>query len=292
MELIKKLIFKYSHPELFAALKLISRKFTCQRNRKRGFARDYSVSGKVTEGPVLIISPHADDEVIGMGGALIGHLLNKHKVIILYLTDGRYDSFGLGIQEKEMAEIRKKEAEAIGRQYNIIQEFWDIEDSCLNCSEQNISRMIALLNNIRPTIIYLPSFFDAHYDHFAANALLSEALKRMRVFDSIIAAYEVHDDILFPNYILDITSTFEKKVELLKYYKTPLSGYDYIKLCKFRNALRYCKYINSSNNGYAEAYLRLGIATFQALYNNYFTELNSLRSNLLPRKKFLRFNSG
>ena len=42
----------------------------------------------IVSAPVLILSPHPDDEAIGMGGTLCKHLDNGSDVTVLYLTDG------------------------------------------------------------------------------------------------------------------------------------------------------------------------------------------------------------
>jgi LmbE family N-acetylglucosaminyl deacetylase len=278
----KNIIFKYSNPEIMAAMKLLVNALRRYNKRDLGFIRNFSVHNAVLDGPVLIISPHQDDEAIGMGGALLKHLSKGDEITVLYLTDGRYDSPPLGIPVNEMISIRKQEAEAIGKKYKIRQIFWDIEDSKLNPDRPTVLRMVKLLEEIYPRTIYLPSFFDAHYDHFASNAILYDSIKQISLSNVNIMSYEVHDDVLFPNFILEISQFFDQKIELLRFYDTPLKCYDYIKLCRYRNALRYLKYVNHKKEGYAEAYLSLDERTYIDLFGKYFNELKMFKSNLRP----------
>jgi Uncharacterized proteins, LmbE homologs len=282
----KNIIFKYSNPEVMAVFKLFVYELRRRCGRSAGFVRNVFVDTAVLNGPVLMISPHADDEVIGAGGALLKHFHKKDDVTILYLTDGRYDCPSLGMSVKEMITTRRSEAESIVSTYKARQVFWEAEDSKLCPNNKNILRMCNLLKEVRPKTIYLPSFFDAHYDHVAANAILSESIRQIPFSGINIMSYEVHDHIMFPNYILDITELFDRKMELLKSYTTPLKCYDYASLCKYRNALQYLKYINHLQGGYAEAYLRLSEEAYIDLFSRYLNELRSFNSNLRPLHTF------
>jgi LmbE family N-acetylglucosaminyl deacetylase len=270
---IKKLILKFIPLEIIPFIKHL-------RSKGRYLTKNSIVLNKITTGTILIIAPHPDDEIIGMGGVLSMHLDAKSKITVLYLTDGRHENPNLGFSKTKMAEIRRKEAESIGKQYFIKQVFWDIEDTCLTNDEETISRMIKLLEDIRPEIIYLPSFFDYHCDHFAANQILAESLKKISNPQANVVCYEVWDNIPYPNYIVDISPYFKKKKEMLNYYETPLKTVDYIKLCDHRNALHYTLYVNSKTSGHAEAFCYLNSEAYQELYNDYFHALQKFGSNL------------
>ena len=244
------------------------------------FSKNNIVVNSLPRGRVLIISPHPDDEAIGMGGALSMHLENQSKITVLYMTDGRHENPHLGLSKREIIDIRRKEAEKIGERYHIKQIFWKIEDKCLTNDNETVSDMIQVLEDVQPEVIYIPSFFDHHYDHFAANQILVDSLKKTHLARIILIGYEVWNNLPFPNYIVDVSSFFEKKKEILTLYETPLRGEDYIKLCTYRNALHYALYINSKTDGYAEAFYRLDLETYQELYNDYRYALQKFGSNL------------
>jgi len=268
-----RLILRYAPPKIKAFIRLL-------HSKGRYFSKNNVVVNTLPVGRVLIIAPHPDDEAVGMGGTLSIHLGNQSKVTTLYMTDGRHETPSLGISKAEMIDIRRKEAESIGERYHINQIFWKIEDNCLTNDKETISDMSKVLEDVQPEIIYLPSFFDHHYDHFAANKILIDSLKEMSATGITLIGYEVWNNNPFPNYIVDITPYFEKKKEILNHYRTPLKGMDYVKLCRYRNALHYALYINSKRDGYAEAFDRLDFETYQELYNDYLYALRKFGSNL------------
>jgi len=50
--------------------------------------RNVTVASQVPAGRVLVLSPHPDDEAIGMGGTLAMHAAGGSEVTVVYLTDG------------------------------------------------------------------------------------------------------------------------------------------------------------------------------------------------------------
>lgn len=270
---MKKRILRYPPPEIIPLIKLL-------RSRGKCLKRNISVVSTLPAESILIIAPHPDDEAIGMGGTLGMHLDVQSQVTVLYMTDGRYEISKNGLSTIDMINVRRKEAESIGEKYHINQLFWKVEDTCLANDDDTISEMIKVLKDIRPKIIYLPSFFDYHYDHFTANRILAEALKKTSSSLINIIGYEVRDNIPYPNYVVDISTHFERKKEILSHYATPLKVRDYIKLCKYRNMLYYALYINREIEGYAEAFCCLDSETYQNVYNDYLYALREFGSNL------------
>lgn len=275
----RKLLLKYAPPEIIVLLKS-SIGHHRSKNGQPFPHKNVYVTESVPMGTVLILAPHPDDEAIGMGGVMSMHLENQSAITVLYMTDGR----GALSSNGELIDIRRKEAESLAKKYKINQIFWKIEDTCLTNDRDTVSAMIKVLEDLQPTLVYLPSFFDHHFDHFSANQILVDALKKTSPVEMTILGYEVWDHTPFPNYIVNISSHFEKKAHMLSHYTTPLRATDFTKLCRYRNALHYTLYIDSGRSeieGYAEAFSRLDSATYQALYNQY---LGSLQQNgsLLP----------
>src|SRR6185436_21151558 len=77
---------------------------------------------------VLVISPHPDDESIGCGGTLRGHVLAGDRVEVVFLTSG--EAGGHGKPPDETARIREQEAKAAGSILGVRKiEFWKQPDS-------------------------------------------------------------------------------------------------------------------------------------------------------------------
>ena len=273
----RKLLLKYAPPEVIVLLKSTIAQYKSKNGRPFPHKNIY-ITDSAPGGKVLVLSPHPDDEAIGMGGALSMHLENQDTVTVLYMTNGR----GAGGSNGELIDIRRKEAESVGEEYCIKQIFWDFEDTCLTNDTATISAMIKVLDEIKPTVIYVPSFFDHHFDHFSANKILVDALKKTSGKLTIMG-YEVWDNMPFPNFILNISDHFEKKTGILSHYTTPLKATDFIKLCQHRDALHYTLYVDSARkeiDGYAEAFYRLDSETYRAIYNDYLYALEENGSSL------------
>jgi hypothetical protein len=115
--------------------------------------RNVTVTADVPVGRVLILSPHPDDEAIGMGGALAMHAANGSDVTVLYMTDGG----GLDEPREEMIRTRRAEAEALGADLGVKQVFWDNVDTRLTNDAPTVEAMLRVLEELQPEHVYAPS---------------------------------------------------------------------------------------------------------------------------------------
>ena len=273
---IRRFLYQSSPPELVVFLRH-------HRSKAAGaFAgRNVYVEKSLPSDRVLVLAAHPDDEAIGMGGALSLYRDNRSDLTILYMTDGR----GLGSSPEDMIRIRRKEAESLGKEYQIRQIFWDIQDCSLKNDPATVSRLTKLLEELRPSTVYLPSFFEHHYDHFMANQVLADAIEMTPSAAPVVIGYEVWDNIPFPNYIVDISKSFDTKREILGHYQKPLEDTDYVLLSQSRNFLHYFLYIDTRRKaaGYAEAFIRLDAENYRRAYRDYVSLLRESGSQLLDR---------
>lgn len=188
----KKLMMRHVPPEIIPLMKHYRSKMG------KYLAKNVSVTSILPKDSVLIIAPHHDDEIIGTGGVLGMYLENQSQITVLYMTDGRLLNLKRGLSAIDTLNLRRKEAESIGMQYHIQQLFWEVKDGCLTNDDSTVSAMINIIKDIRPNIIYCPSFFDYHFDHFSACLILSEALKKSLPILSV-CMYEIMDHIPYPN---------------------------------------------------------------------------------------------
>lgn len=200
---------------------------------------------------VIVFSPHFDDDIIGCGGTLHKHVLAGNQVSVIYFTDGREGDPSFhdkGLLEK-MRKEESRNALAILGMKNII---------CLDEPETNlcvnsilVKRLQEIFNEIKPDILYIPSFLENHIDHFEVNRILLKLSKKLR-FNFNIAAYEVWTP-LIPNMIVDITMFASKKEEALRQFKTQIKQVDYVSTAMALN--RYRSVILSKGQGYSEVFL-------------------------------------
>ena len=274
---LRRLAHRIAPPELLTAIK-----FLRAESNPVFPKRNIVVTNAVPKGRVLVLSPHPDDEAIGMGGSLAKHVAGGASVTVLFLTDGG----GLEAERDEQIRVRRAESEAVGRDLGIDQVFWDHEDTKLRNDPATVEALVALLAQVRPEHIYTPSFFDTHFDHYATNQILADAIGRASL-DATIYGYEVWDTIPFANYLVDVSDSIEDKDRILAHYVTPHEYTDFTGLCRNRASVHYTLHVNSERSqagkGFAEAFLRFDAATYRRLHESYASSLRSAGSELPVR---------
>ncbi len=208
----------------------------------------------IPSGRVLVLAPHADDEVIGCGGAIIAHINKHHPVKVVILTDssrGDYDgAFGKGYTA--IHENEAKEAAAVLGVKDL--ELWRYPDRELKADTKTVERLKVLLETYKPSVIYFPSFLEIHPDHVETSELVTKVLPLLRYDNFELYMYEVSMPLL-PNIFIDITPYLEQKIKALSCYKTQLYYNDYadkaVNLSRIRS--RCCK----NGNKYTEAFLKI-----------------------------------
>lgn len=229
---------------------------------------------------VLVLSPHPDDEAIGAGGTLVAHVRAGSQVTVLYLTDGG----GVGEERGELIATRRAEAGAAGARLGVEQIFWDNPDTRLSNDPASVAALAEVLRERRPERVYMPSFFDTHYDHFATNQILLDAA-RQAGWEGTVCGYEVWDAVPFPNYLVDVSGTVAERDAVLACYRTPHATTDFTKLCRYRSSIHYTLFVNShrdrADRGYAEAFLRFDLPAYDRLQREWVATLRAAGSPLV-----------
>lgn len=173
----------------------------------------------------LCLSPHADDESIGMGGTLLqyGKLFD-----IICLTNGNL-GVSQELSKKEKTSIRKEEFLKVMEKLNVKSyDFWEY------CDDRKLilnSEYFSKINIADYDYIFLPNIIDQHRDHKAASILLRELLKRKKYKKNLkIVFYEVWQTLALPNFYIDISSVTKEKLSLLQIYKSQIANNDYTKI--------------------------------------------------------------
>lgn len=170
---------------------------------------------------VLALAPHPDDETIGCGGSLALHARAGDPIRVVFLTNGaRGDTTG-SMTKEAYVELRQQEgAEACARLGIKDIEFWSYEDRSLAGVRGALRRMMDLIEDFHPELVYAPSPLEFHPDHRAACILLCDAIGACGG-DFLVAFYEVGQPIRV-NLLVDITSVLGEKEEAVKAYRSQL----------------------------------------------------------------------
>ena len=176
---------------------------------------------------MLVIAPHQDDEIIGCGGAM---LLQKHagkRVSVIFTQDGGDEYKADGRSRAEQTAIRNHEAQLVARAMgNEEPKFLGYKRLDLEKIGILANDLIVEINRVGADVIFTPFILDHNIHHRQTNYALAEALKGGNMRPKIIG-YEVWG-LTIPNIILNIDAVISEKQRLLSFYKSQLSGKDYL----------------------------------------------------------------
>lgn len=226
---------------------------------------------------VLVLAPHMDDETIGCGGSIALHARAGARVTVVFLTDGRNGGGGLGAlsgaarekKQKELIEVRKQEAAAA-------LEILGVKDMrCLGVCDGELARsvesaaerLVSVLAEVQPDLVYLPFFTDEHPDHRATSEVLLFAAAGLQSRFTCVG-YEVWTP-LFPNCIVNIDATAGTKERALEKYASQLQDGDYLRAAMGLSAYRSIGLLGARDS-YAEAFFMCPIETYRALHAAFF----------------------
>lgn len=228
------------------------------------------------DGPVLVLAPHMDDEVIGCGGALRRHVLAGTGVTVAFLTDGSRGSTEFAehaaqelavedpealVRARELVDRRKLESQRAAERLGVLGPegrgelvFLDQPDGALEERPELTAQITALVERLRPRVIYVPSVLDTHEDHWAANLILAACLRSRPASNwssVVIRQYEVWTPLVV-NAVADIAAVVEDKREALQAFESQRPQLDVVRLALALNEYR--SIYRAGGGGFAEAF--------------------------------------
>ncbi|MCP5325073.1 MAG: PIG-L family deacetylase [Oceanospirillaceae bacterium] len=184
-------------------------------------------TSQLPEGHWLVVAPHPDDEIIGMGGALALAAANCQRVTVVYLTSG--DKGG-------DATVRQQEALAVCAELNAKAVFLGLPDRGVSCHDEQVTALHAVLQEVKPDVVFFPSPEEFHPDHRAASVLTWTALQKTH-FRGQVFHYEISRQ-GEANVLLDISAVIQEKLRLLNFYQSQLSQNNYVQVMQGINVAR------------------------------------------------------
>lgn len=179
---------------------------------------------------ILIVSPHPDDETLGAGGSLLKFVEQGHIIYWLNITDMKKE---YGYSEKNII-CRKEEIEKVKELYKI-KELFNLQMEPANLEKINnrelIQKISEIINNVKPQMLILPYKNDIHSDHkIVFNAVYASSKSfRYPFIESVLCMeilsetdYALPEEAFSPNLYIDISEYIEKKIEIMKVYKSEM----------------------------------------------------------------------
>jgi len=194
---------------------------------------------------ILAVGSHPDDVEAGMGGSIIKFLKLGHEVHIVDITDGEPTPHGT-------PEIRSEECNKATALLGVTgRTNLGLPNRYLFDNIESRNKLAEVVRKVRPHIMFLPYWEDAHPDHIQATQigeaarfyakltktdLAGEPWYPGRILYYLWSHQKVH---LSPAFIVDISDEFEGKVEAAKSYKSQYA-YDEEKWQSVNGAMRSC----------------------------------------------------
>lgn len=183
----------------------------------------YDAQTALASGRVLVLAPHPDDEVFGCGGAIMRHIQAGDPVRVVIVTDG---ARGLVADATDDALTRQRESRAAAGILGYgVPTFWELPDRGLKYDEALIRRILNALEEPAADLLYAPSWWEIHPDHFTLALAAAEAVRRCR-HPVRLAMYEVGVP-LPPTLLLDITDLRERKQAAMECFASQLKQQRY-----------------------------------------------------------------
>jgi LmbE family N-acetylglucosaminyl deacetylase len=168
---------------------------------------------------VLVLSPHPDDEAIGCGGTLCRHAERGDDVRVVFLTSG--ERGGHGESPSQTAAIREAEARDAGAILGVRQmEFWNAPDGQLGATDALVKRLVSLVKDWQPELLFTTHPGESHVDHRAAAELTQYALRRSGAPRPVVRLFEIWTPLQQINHVEDISAYMETKLRAIRAYKS------------------------------------------------------------------------
>ncbi len=202
---------------------------------------------------IMIIAPHADDEVIGVGGTILKNIFCGNEVYVCVVTRGTYPLFS----DEFMKNLRQETIDChkiMGVKKTFFLEFPSVTLEEKHRFEVN-DAILDTIKEVCPDEVYIPHHGDMQKDHqIVAEACMVALRPKYEFAPKKIFAYETLSETgwnipcvqneFIPNVFVDISDFLEKKIEMLKIYKSQLANFPNARsveavesLAKFRGAL-------------------------------------------------------
>jgi N-acetylglucosamine malate deacetylase 1 len=170
---------------------------------------------------VLVVAPHPDDEAMGCAGTLLLHAWSQDRVCVAIATDGGRST--VIADRNELCRQRRHEAGEAARLMRVNRLEWiGLPEGAWNTPDLQ-QPLAALIEEIRPHIIYAPSRIDFHPEHFRvahALALALDASSDASTREMRVRIYQVQVPLnpLITNLVADVSAVNSASEAALRAY--------------------------------------------------------------------------
>ncbi len=178
---------------------------------------------------ILVLASHPDDAEISCAGTIAKHVALGHRVGIVDFTKGELGTRGT-------PELRTKEAVEAAKILGVsVRENLGLKDGFFQNDPTHQLAVVRAVRKFQPTIVLANAVYDRHIDHgkgasLAYDACFLSGLVRVETFDEngkkqqpwrpANVYHFIQSLYIEPDFIVDISDYWEKKVEAIKAFKS------------------------------------------------------------------------
>jgi LmbE family N-acetylglucosaminyl deacetylase len=205
----------------------------------------------------LIIAPHPDDELLGVGGTLLRRKQEGGTVVWLIVT-AILEEYGWS---KEKIATRQEEIRRVA-EFTGIDEVVELKYPTTHLDTSILAELVAaiggVIDRVRPEEVFVPHIGDVHSDHYIVHKAAISNSKWFR-HDSIkrLLAYETLSETDFgleqdfsPNVFVNIEEFLEEKLQALEIYRSEMGSFPFP---RSREAVSALAKVRGAASGFAAA---------------------------------------
>ena len=201
---------------------------------------------------IMAIGAHPDDVEFGCSGALCNHINNTDYVVMVVMTNTK-SLDGVTGEILRTKDENQEEARCAAKVIGCDIEFLPFKDLHVPFSFESVSKLEGLIKKYNIDTVYTHWAGDANQDHiatFKTTMAASRYVPNVFCYEQIPIP-RVSENSINPNYYVDITKSFDKKIEASSCHKSQIKkymnhGFDVPKnlktLAEFRGIQANCEY--------------------------------------------------
>jgi len=179
---------------------------------------------------ILVVGTHPDDIELGLGGSVAKWVDEGLDVVMLDLTNGEPTPKG---DSETRAKEAARSAEILGVKQRIT---LDLPNRVLEDTVEARRKVAEVYRTIRPEMVFLHGEVDAHPDHIEGFQTAHKARFHSKLTKTDMAGepwwpkkefiyLASHLNLIIsPAFIMDVSATFDKKIETVKTYRSQFAA--------------------------------------------------------------------
>lgn len=179
---------------------------------------------------ILVVAPHPDDEVLGVGGTIAKYVSEGHEVYVCIVTSVKDPLLFKEIRlETSNAHKLLSIKETIFLDFPVVG-LREMPNAKLN------EKLLEVVNKIKPNIAFIPHKGDMHIDHgevansamVALRPINNPQLKAIYTYETLSETewnIPTVDNAFIPNVWSDISKTIEIKIQAMELFKSQLKEF-------------------------------------------------------------------